>query len=202
MTPTRKQIVIAVVLVALIVLFIFTRTKKSNFEDVPTSDTSPTGTTFRTYQTAAKAVYDYFEQYRLAPGGTVTNSVYSGGTPIAGYNPRTGKCDTTVATCVAIEAERTKDLSNVISWYVATRATGIYDSSPINCPRDPTAPSDAPSVKGLRVTMPAAPTTSSGQTASATVKPYTIAFVPPPTTPASCEGVTTAAQAYVTYTGL
>ncbi len=201
MAFSPKQIMIAIVVV-LVVLFFFVRSKKSNFEDVPTSDTSATGTLFRAYQSAAKTVYNYYEQYKLAPGGTLSGDTYTGGTAIAGYNTRSGKCDPTNAACVAITDARAQDLTNVISWYVASRATGIYDSSPINCPRDTTAPADAPSIKGLRVTMPAAPLTMNGQTASATVKPYTINFIPPPGTQVSCDGVTTADQAYVTYTGL
>lgn len=193
MNLSRKQMVIAAVVILAVILFFFVRSKKSNFEDLPITDTSAAGNAFRTYQTAAKTVYDYFEQNRLAPGGTA----------IAGYSTRTGKCDPNVQACVAIETERTKDLSNVIAWYVATRATGIYDSSPINCPPQATSTLDAPSVKGIRVTMPSAPITANGQTASATVKPYTIKFVPP-TAPASdsCKTETSAANAYIPYNGL
>lgn len=186
-----KQIIIAVAIVVIIILFFFvTRTRRSNFEDLPTTDTTAAGTAFRTYQTAAKTVYDYFETYRLVPGGVA----------IAGYSARTGQCDATNTACVAITTLRSEDLAKVIAWYVATRAPGLYDSSPINCPRDVTAPSDAPSVLGLRVTMPATPLTASG-TASATNKGYTLNFTPPPP-PGACPANATAATAYIIYTGV
>ena len=187
---TRRRMIIAgVVILALVILFVL-KSRRSNFEDLPTSDTSAAAVAFRTYQPAAKTVYDYFEGYRLAPGGVA----------IAGYNTRTGQCDPTNAACVAITTERSTDLSKVIAWYVATRAPGLYDSSPINCPRDPTAPSDAPSVLGLRVTMPAAPLTTSG-TASSTNKGYTLNFTPP-STPGACPANATPTTAYITYTGV
>jgi len=186
-----KQVIIAVSVFAVIVLLFFVmRTKRSNFEDLPTTDTTTAGTAFRTYQAAAKTVYDYYETYRLAPGGTA----------IAGYSTRTGQCDPANAACVTITTDRSTDLGKVIAWYVATRAPGLYDSSPINCPRDPTAPTDAPSVLGLRVTMPATPLTASG-TASASDKGYTLNFTPPPA-PGACPETATAATAHITYTGV
>jgi hypothetical protein len=185
-----NQIIVAVVIAVIILIFFVTRTKRSNFEDLPTSDTTSAGNAFRTYQAAAKTVYDYFETQRLAPSGVA----------IAGYNTRTGQCDATNTACVAITTERSNDLAKVIAWYVATRAPGLYDSSPINCPRDPTAPTDAPSVLGLRVTMPATPLTASG-TASASNKGYTLNFTPPPA-PGACPATATAATAYITYTGV
>lgn len=185
-----KQIIIAVAIAVIILIFFVTKTKRSNYEDLPTTDTSAAGNAFRTYQAAAKTVYDYFEAYKLAPGGTA----------ITGYNTRTGVCDPTNAACVAITTDRSTDLGKVIAWYVATRAPGLYDSSPINCPRDPTAPADAPSVLGLRVTMPATPLTASG-TASASNKGYILNFTPPPA-PGTCPAGTTAAQAYIVYTGV
>jgi cell division septation protein DedD len=185
-----KQIIIAVAIAVIILLFFVTRTKRSNFEDLPTTDTTAAGTAFRTYQAAAKTVYDYFETYRLVPSGVA----------IEGYSARTGQCDATNTACVAITTLRSDDLAKVIAWYVATRAPGLYDSSPINCPRDPTAPADAPSVLGLRVTMPATPLTASG-TASATNKGYTLNFTPP-AAPGVCPAGTTAAQAYIVYTGV
>ena len=188
---SSKQVIIAVSVIAVIVFVFFVmRSKRSNFEDLPTSDTSAAGNAFSTYQAAAKTVYDYFEAQRLAPGGVA----------IAGYNTRTGQCDPANAACVSITTERSADLANVIAWYVATRAPGLYDSSPINCPRDPTSPADAPSVLGLRVTMPATPLTASG-TASATNKGYTINFTPP-SSPGACPATATAATAYITYTGV
>jgi hypothetical protein len=185
-----KQIIIAVAIAVIILIFFVTRTKRSNYEDLPTSDTSAAGNAFRTYQAAAKTVYDYFETYRLAPGGTA----------IAGYNTRSGKCDPGNQACLDITSERSTDMGKVIAWYVAARAPGLYDSSPINCPRDPTAPADAPSVHGLRVTMPSTPLTASG-TASATNRGYTLNFTPPPE-PGTCPDGTTAAQAYIVYTGV
>jgi hypothetical protein len=184
-----KQIIIAVAIAVIILIFFVTRTKRSNFKDLPTTDTTAAGNAFRTYQTAAKTVYDYFETYKLAPGGTA----------IAGYNTRTGQCDPANAACVAITTDRSTDMGKVIAWYVATRAPGLYDSSPINCPRDPTAPADAPSVLGLRVTMPATPLTASG-TASASNKGYILNFETPPTViPGQCTTATTTSTNYWVY---
>lgn len=185
-----KHVIIAVAIAVIILVFFVTRTKRSNFKDLPTTDTSASAVAFRTYQAAAKTVYDYFETYKLAPGGTA----------IAGYNTRTGACDPANAACVAITTDRSTDLGKVIAWYVATRAPGLYDSSPINCPRDPTAPADAPSVLGLRVVMPTTPLTATG-TASAANKGYTLNFEPPPTViPGQCiAGTTTTSTNYWVY---
>jgi hypothetical protein len=190
MNLPSKQIIIAVAIALIVLVFFVMKSKRSNFEDLPASDTTAAGNAFKAYQAAAKTVYDYFETQRLAPSGVA----------IAGYNTRTGQCDPTNTACVAITTERSADLAKVIAWYVATRAPGLYDSSPINCPRDPTAPADAPSVLGLRVTMPATPLTESG-TASSTNKGYTLNFTPPPA-PGACPATATAATAYITYTGV
>lgn len=184
-----KQIIIAVAIALIVLIFFVTRTKRSNFVDLPTTDVTASGVAFRAYQTAAKTVYDYYETWRLAPGGVA----------IAGYSTRTGVCDPTVAACVAITTDRATDLGRVIAWYVGVRAPGLYDSSPINCPRDVTAPSDAPSVYGLRVVMPSAPLTASG-TASAANKGYTLNFDAPPA-PGTCPPTVTASTNYLVYNG-
>jgi hypothetical protein len=188
-TVTRKQLIIASVIVISIVLLFLMRSRRSNYVDLPATDTSAAGVAFATYQTAAKTVYDYFDTWRLAPGGTA----------IAGYNKNTGKCDPANTACVAITDLRAADLAKVIAWYVGVRAPGLYDSSPINCPRNAALSADAPSVLGMTVTMPAAPLTASG-TASATNKGYVLNFTTPPA-PGDCPATATAATAVIQYTG-